>query len=173
VIVFKCPCGWLATDAPADDIWDDTEQLIEDHTRDCPMNENDGPATDQSTGTAADPNHYHEERTKMNDTANSSSTAWHPVWCDPQECTIDDAEPLSLAHHSTPATTGRGWDNLTGAWNAEAQLMCLDWQDDDDKRTFAAIRFNDSEDLHLHDGDLTQLIGFLESLRTRLREATA
>ncbi|MCK1804078.1 hypothetical protein MTQ12_13635 [Brevibacterium sp. R8603A2] len=174
-IAYKCDCGWLVTDGGPDDVWDDTNQLIDDHVENCRMNENDGPANRQEAGTAEDPNPYQKEQIVKNDTAKSThpDTLWHPVWCDPKHCSADNNAPRDLAHQSVPMKSGRGWEQLTGEWKAAAQLMRLDWEGDGDKRTFAVIRFNDSEDLALHESDLTQLIGFLEAVRIRLWEATA
>ena len=95
----------------------------------------------------------------------------HPLWCDPSSCHADPQHPTDVSHASTTTSTGRSWDRTTGEWKAEAQLNLLEWGDDEPRQVYVVVRFNDEEDVNLYEHDLTQLIGFLETTRTRLFQA--
>lgn len=172
-IAFKCDCGWMAVEDP-DDMWDDVSHLVDQHVEHCPKNEND-PVIRQDTGAVrANPSPLQEEQmTTKNPTVDSThpDALWHPAWCDPSSCHADPQEPTDVSHASTTTSTGRSWDRTTGEWKAEAQLNLLEWGDDEPRQVYVVVRFNDEEDVNLYEHDLTQLIGFLETTRTRLFQA--
>lgn len=122
---------------------------------------------------AADPDHYQEERTVKNNTpiiSEATDATWHPLWCTGRNCEVTPGE---YSHNSAIMSTSRGadtrLDGLAG-WEAKGDINLLDWNGDK-TGPYAGLSLDGSEWLHLDSAGLTQLIGFLEALRDRLKEA--
>lgn len=109
--------------------------------------------------------------TKENSTQNTAApTVWHPAWCNPDHCTYDDMAVHSYMHAGTPVSVGRGWDRVTGKWDAKANIVLYD-ELNESFRYFVELRIDDNEAMCFCQDDLDMFIGYLTAVSTNLKTA--